>query len=323
VGTVIEAKHETERRPQVAMANDREDERAIRHILTVDVEDYFQVEAFAHSISRDKWDQFPSRVVANTQRILDLFDQFQARATFFFVGWVAERFPSLVREVHSRGHEVACHSYWHRPVYSLTPEEFRNDTRAACNVIEQAAGTKLLGYRAPTWSITAQCLWALDILAEEGFRYDSSIYPIHHDLYGVPAARRFPYTHTCSNGMELREFPPATVRIAGTNFPAAGGGYLRIFPFSYTSWVFDHLEKKYGQPVVVYFHPWEVDPGQPRFKDKWRSRFRHYTNLSRMEGKVKGLLEKHSFQSFRDLLEAENDQAAGEQAGNSLRLQNP
>ena len=312
VATVVEDKHETEQSTLAATANDGGEKRAIRHILSVDVEDYFQVEAFAHSISRERWEQFPSRVVANTQRILDLFDQFQARATFFFVGWVAERFPSLVREVHSRGHEVACHSYWHRPVYSLTPEEFRKDTRAACDVIEQAAGTKLLGYRAPTWSITAQCLWALDILAEEGFRYDSSIYPIHHDLYGVPAARRFPYTYACSNGMKVREFPPATVRIAGTNFPAAGGGYLRIFPFSYTNWVFNHLEKKYRQPVVVYFHPWEIDPGQPRFKDKWRSRFRHYTNLSRMEGKVKGLLERHSFQSFRDLLDAESGSADAE-----------
>lgn len=322
MATVIEANQNTDRRSLAQEANPREPARAIQHILTVDVEDYFQVEAFAHSISRDRWNQFPSRVVENTRRILDLFEQFQARATFFFVGWVAERFPSLVREVHSRGHEVACHSYWHRPVYSLTPEEFRQDTRAACKVIEQATGTKILGYRAPTWSITAQSLWALDILAEEGFRYDSSIYPIHHDLYGVPAAQRFPYTHTCSNGLGLREFPPATVRIAGTNFPAAGGGYLRIFPFSYTRWVFDHLEKKYRQPVVVYFHPWEIDPGQPRFRDKWRSQFRHYTNLSRMEGKVKGLLERHSFQSFRDLLDTESDPGCAGRPRNAVRLQN-
>ena len=194
MGTVVEDTHEIGQQLSAVAANGHRGERALRHILSVDVEDYFQVEAFAHSISREKWDQFPSRVVANTQRILDLFDQFHARATFFFVGWVAERFPSLVREVHSRGHEVACHSYWHRTVYSLTPEEFRKDTRDACDVIEQAAGTKVLGYRAPTWSITAQCLWALDILAEEGFLYDSSIYHIHPDHYGVPAARRYPYT---------------------------------------------------------------------------------------------------------------------------------
>ena len=210
----------------------------ITHILSVDVEDYFQVEAFAGSVSRESWNEWPSRVVSNTQRVLDLFDEYNAKATFFFVGWVAEHFPHLVREVQSRGHELACHSYWHRTVYSLSPDEFRTDTRQAKRVIEDAAGAAVRGYRAPSWSITKSCLWALDILAEEGFTYDSSIYPIHHDLYGVPGAKRFPYTHACGNGLALREFPPATLRFAGTNFPVAGGGYLRIFPSAFTERAF-------------------------------------------------------------------------------------
>ena len=270
------------------------------HILSVDVEDYFQVEAFADSISRESWDQWPCRVNENTRRVLDLFDRHQVKATFFFLGWVAERFPSLVREVHARGHELACHSYWHRPVYRLTPEEFRRDTRAACEAIEQAAGVRVLGYRAPTWSITKDCLWALDILAEEGFAYDSSVFPIRHDLYGVPGAARFPYQHTCGNGLVLQEFPPTTVRVAGMNFPAAGGGYLRIFPMAYTKWAFQRLEVQERQSVVVYFHPWEIDPGQPRLREKLRSRFRHYTNLSAMEGRLSQILQEHSFQSFQD-----------------------
>lgn len=269
-----------------------------RHILSVDVEDYFHVEAFAASVSRKSWDQWPCRVNENTRRVLDLFDRYEVKATFFFLGWVAERFPGLVREVHARGHELACHSYWHRPVYSLTPEEFRRDTRAACDAIEQAAGIRVLGYRAPTWSITKDCLWALDILAEEGFAYDSSIYPIRHDLYGVSGAARFPYVHQCGNGLALQEFPPTTVRVAGMNFPASGGGYLRIFPMFYTRWVFQRLERVERQAVVVYFHPWEIDPEQPRLREKLRSRFRHYTNLGAMEGRLSQLLQRYSFQPF-------------------------
>jgi polysaccharide deacetylase family protein (PEP-CTERM system associated) len=289
----------------------------IRHVLSVDVEDYFQVEAFAGLVTRDNWDQYPSRVVANTQRLLDLFDQYSTKATFFLVGWVAERFPELVREVHRRGHELACHSFWHRTVYSLTPEEFRRDTRAACQAIEQAAGVRVLGYRAPTWSITADSLLALDILAEEGFVYDSSIYPIHHDLYGVPGAQRFPYVRACSNGMTLREYPPATVRLLGMDLPAAGGGYLRIFPFAYTDMVMARYERHYRQPAVVYLHPWEVDPEQPRIQAKLRSRFRHYTNLKRMESRLVRLLGKYRFWRFQDALAADGIETPSAEATNA------
>lgn len=279
--------------------------RPITHIMSVDVEDYFQVEAFAGSITRADWEQFAPRVDTNTRRILELFDEHGVQATFFLVGWVAEKFPSLVREIVARGHEPACHSYWHRTVYSLTPKEFRADTRAARDIIEQAGGARVLGYRAPTWSITKDSLWALDILAEEGFAYDSSIYPIHHDLYGVPHAQRFAYTHELQGGRQLREFPPATVRLARWNLPAAGGGYLRVLPLFYTHWAFRHIEKGHGQPVVVYFHPWEIDPEQPRRPEKLRSRFRHYTNLDKMQERLRALLGRYSFQPFRDLLDSE------------------
>jgi polysaccharide deacetylase family protein (PEP-CTERM system associated) len=279
--------------------------KEIVHLLSVDVEDYFQVEAFAGSVDRKSWQQWPSRVVANTHRVLDVFDRHNAKGTFFFVGWVAARFPHLVREVQSRGHELACHSYWHRTVYSLTQDEFRKDTRQAKKAIEDAAGVPISGYRAPSWSITKSCLWALNILSEEGFTYDSSIYPIHHDLYGVPRAQRFPYIHACMNGLELQEFPPATLRFFATNFPAAGGGYLRIFPSAFTELAFRTFEKKYGERVVVYLHPWELDPEQPRIKGPLKSRMRHYTNLKRMHAKLNTVLSRHKFQPFKDVIAAE------------------
>jgi polysaccharide deacetylase family protein (PEP-CTERM system associated) len=274
------------------------------HVLSVDVEDYFMVEAFSGVVDRKDWDNWESRVVSNTQRTLDLFERHKVKATFFFLGWVADKFPQLVREVHSKGHELACHSFWHRTVYSLSPDEFRADTRAAVHAIEDAAGVKVRGYRAPSWSITKDSMWALDILAEEGFTYDSSIYPIRHDLYGVPDAKRFPYELSCSSGGSLQEFPPATVRLFGQNIPGAGGGYLRIFPLAYTNWVFREYEKRYGERVVVYFHPWELDPDQPRIKDKLKSRLRHYANLSQTERRLDYILEKYEFSPFSLLLDS-------------------
>lgn len=275
------------------------------HIMSVDVEDYFMVEAFAGSVARESWERWPSRVVANTKRALDLFDRHNVKGTFFFVGWVAQKFPELVRDVQERGHELACHSFWHRTVHSLTPNEFREDTRAAVRAIEDAAGVKIWGYRAPSWSITKECLWALDILAEEGFVYDSSIYPIHHDLYGVPGAQRFPYTHQLQESRSLLEFPPTTVRVLGQNLPGAGGGYLRILPSAYTRWVFRQFEENYRERVVVYFHPWELDPEQPRIKDKWKSRMRHYTRLEKMEYQLGLLLQNYSFQPFSELVKSQ------------------
>jgi polysaccharide deacetylase family protein (PEP-CTERM system associated) len=274
------------------------------HTLTVDVEEYFQVQAFVDRVPPETWDTLPSRVVQSTRRVLDLFDRYGARGTFFFVGWVAARYPSLVREVQARGHELACHSYWHRPVYALTPDEFRADLREAKEAIEQAAGTRIRGYRAPTWSITRRSLWALDILAEEGFEYDSSIFPIRHDLYGMPHAPRLEYTHELRSGRRLREFPPTTASLFGANLPGGGGGYLRILPFSYTRWVLRRMEEVDGAPAMVYFHPWELDPGQPRIAASLRSRLRHYTNLGRMEDRLARLLEGYRFQSIAERLGA-------------------
>ncbi len=275
-----------------------------RYILSVDVEDYFQVEAFSSVVPRADWDQWPSRVVANTHRTLDLCDEYGVKGTYFTLGWVARKFPALVREIHDRGHELACHSFWHRLVYTLTPEVFREDLLEARDAIQQASGAAVVGYRAPSWSITAKSMWALDILAEEGFLYDSSIYPIHHDLYGIPGAQRFPYQVETSRGGALMEFPPATVQIGRGTFPSAGGGYLRILPFWYTQWSMRRLAHDDGRAVVVYFHPWELDPEQPRIQARLKSRFRHYTNLASMEPRLRRLMSAHSFQPFRTLVEA-------------------
>jgi polysaccharide deacetylase family protein (PEP-CTERM system associated) len=274
---------------------------AQRHVLSIDLEDYFQVEAFSEIISRDAWDTFPSRVVGNCHRLLDIFDRYEVKATFFVLGWVARRFPALVREVHERGHELACHSYWHRRIYTLTPEEFRADTRHAREAIQQAASVAVSGYRAPTWSVTSASLWALDILAEEGFTYDSSIFPIHHDLYGVPGASPCPWTYTTRNGDKLLEIPPATVRALGMNLPAAGGGYFRILPLRFTEWAFRQFEND-GRSLVFYLHPWEIDPDQPRICGPFKSRFRHYTNLARTQERLARLLGRHSFQTFKEYI---------------------
>jgi polysaccharide deacetylase family protein (PEP-CTERM system associated) len=284
------------------MSNTIMSRRARTHVMTVDVEDYFQVEAFADRVSRKDWSNYPSRIDRSTKILLDLFDEYHVLATFFIVGWVADQNPNLVRDIVARGHEPGCHSYWHRTVYSLTPEEFREDTRRARDRIEQAGGERVLGYRAPTWSITNECLWALDILGELGFEYDSSIYPIHHDLYGIPSAARFPYKHHLNQGGELQEFPPATVRIAGVTLPAAGGGYLRMLPLSYTHFAFQQFERKTSFPLVVYLHPWELDPKQPRIAGRFKSRLRHYTNLSRMQERLRTLLERYEFGPLRDRL---------------------
>jgi polysaccharide deacetylase family protein (PEP-CTERM system associated) len=280
------------------------------HTLTVDVEEYFQVEAFAGHVPPETWDSLPSRVVESTRRVLGLFERYQAKGTFFFVGWVAQRYPHLVREVAAAGHEVACHSHMHRPIYKLTPDEFRRDARRAKDVIEQAAGAPIHGYRAPTWSITRDSLWALDVLAEEGFSYDSSIFPVHHDLYGIPGAQRFPHTHDLAAGRKLHEFPPTTLRLMGMNLPGAGGGYLRMLPFAYTRFVFRQLEERERQPAMVYVHPWEFDPEQPRIAAPFRSRLRHYTNLEQMQSRVARLLERHRFEPIRDRLHRSAGDAA-------------
>ena len=273
-----------------------------RAILSVDVEDYFQVEAFADRVPRASWESFPGRVAANTRRLLDLFDECGVKATFFTLGWVAERDPALVRDIAGRGHELGVHSYWHRLVYTLSPEEFRTDTLRAKAVIEQAAGQAATGYRAPSYSITRKSLWALEILAECGIGYDSSIFPVRHDVYGIPDAPRTPFTVRTGAG-PLREFPITTFRLgAGPNWPVAGGGYLRIFPYLYTRLGIGRALRE-GVPVITYLHPWEVDPDQPRMAGRALSRFRHYTNLGRMEGRLRRLCRMLDYESFAAALQ--------------------
>lgn len=268
-------------------------------ILSVDVEDYFQVEAFSDRVDRTRWSEFPSRVENNTRRLLDLFDECRVKATFFTLGWVAERFPETVREIAARGHEVGCHSYWHRLVYRLSPEEFRRDTLRAKQVIEDAAGSRIEGYRAPNFSVMRKSLWALEILAECGFRYDSSVFPIRHDVYGFPEAPRRPFRVDTPAG-PLVEFPMTTFRCWGSpNLPVGGGAYLRILP-EFVTRLGVRQARQQRIPLIAYIHPWEVDPGQPRMDGRLTSRFRHYTNLSKTSRRLRRLLERARFSSFRD-----------------------
>jgi polysaccharide deacetylase family protein (PEP-CTERM system associated) len=269
--------------------------------LSVDVEDYFHVEAFADRVSPSEWAAFPSRVRSNCERILKLFEEHRCHATFFVLGWVAEREPGLVRDIARAGHELACHSYAHRRVFSLRPEEFREDLRRARGVIEDAAGQKVVGYRAPTFSIGRDSLWALDVLAEEGFLYDSSIFPIRHDLYGFPEFPRFVQRLELASGREIFEVPMSTVRLAGWNLPFGGGGYLRLLPMGYTRWAM-RLRREERQPVVIYFHPWELDPGQPRLEGRWKSRFRHYTGLRSMERRLAEVLSAGLFEPVLNMV---------------------
>jgi polysaccharide deacetylase family protein (PEP-CTERM system associated) len=270
--------------------------------LSVDLEDYYQVEAFAANIPRSRWPLFNSRTARNTRRTLDLFAQLGCRATFFVLGWVAEREPVLVREVAEAGHEVACHSHLHRPLYSLKPSEFREDLRRSRNAIENVTGTKVVGFRAPTFSVTQQTMWALEVLAEEGFEYDSSIFPIHHDRYGMPAAPRWIHRERLPSGRTIWEVPLSTVRIGNLNLPFGGGGYLRLLPMSFTRWAIRTTHRGMKQPVIVYFHPWELDPDQPRLTANWKSRLRHYYGLRKMADRLSELLSCGTFQPLLDLV---------------------
>jgi polysaccharide deacetylase family protein (PEP-CTERM system associated) len=284
-------------------------EAGIKNGISVDVEDYFHPEAVAAYTGRQGWDGMESRVVASTQRVLDLLSEHQTRATFFVLGWVAERFPKLVQEIYGRGHEIGCHSYWHRLVYTLSPEEFREDTWRAKDAIESATGARVLGYRAPSFSVTRDSLWALEILAALGFEYDSSIFPVHHDFYGIPSHPRFPCRYERSGVGKLVEFPMSTRRLAGMNLPFGGGAYLRILPPGYTRRAFRAVNQGEKRPAIVYFHPWEIDPEQPRLKLPLKSRLRHYTNLRGMKKRVTMLLENYQFVPLRELLAQESREA--------------
>jgi polysaccharide deacetylase family protein (PEP-CTERM system associated) len=272
--------------------------------LTIDVEDYYHVSAFEAVVPLADWGRYESRVEKNTHRLLDLLEAHATKATFFVLGWVAERQPGLLRTLVARGHEVASHGYAHRRVYTQTPAQFRAETRRSKCLLEDTLGQPIRGYRAASYSITVQSLWALEVLREEGFVYDSSIFPIRHDLYGIPSHPRFCYSVPGPSDAPLVEFPLSTLRFGGTNFPIAGGGYLRLFPYAYTRWGIRYLNRHEGQPAVVYLHPWELDPEQPRLPAGTLSRFRHYTNLQKMEERFVRLLQDFSFGAMAEVLQA-------------------
>jgi len=267
----------------------------IRNIISVDVEEYFHPTELAKCVRQEEWTSLPSLVEPETQRVLEIFDRHQVKGTFFVLGWVAERHPALIRDIASRGHEIACHSFFHRLVYDLTPAEFREDTRRAVEAIENACGIRPRAYRAPSYSITEKSLWALEILAECGFTHDSSIYPIQHDRYGIPGFGRHGRVMPTPAG-SIVEVPIATVQLSPQNVaPVGGGAYLRLLPYRYTAAGVRRMNSDDHQPACMYFHPWELDPDHPRLAQGWVSRLRTYTGLRSMGRKVERLLADFEF----------------------------
>jgi polysaccharide deacetylase family protein (PEP-CTERM system associated) len=270
--------------------------------LTFDVEEYFHAEAFASVVRPEEWPSLESRVVGATERLLDLLDETGTSATFFVLGWVAERHGGLVRAIQTRGHEIASHGYGHEMITRLNRAQFAEDVRRGKAAVEDVTGTAVIGYRAPTFSVVRGTLWSLDVLAEAGFRYDSSIFPIVHDRYGMPDATRFPHRLAAGPGVEIGEFPLSTISWLGWRFPVAGGGYFRLLPYAFTHRAVRHLNEREGQPAIVYLHPWEIDPAQPRLPAGWVSRFRHSVNIRTTESKIHRLLRDFRFAPVRDVL---------------------
>lgn len=307
------------------------------NILSVDLEDYFMVSAFENVVKRENWGEYESRIESNTYHLLDILNDscLTPKATFFCLGWVAERYLHLIKEIHQQGHEIACHGYAHKLIYNQSKEEFRSDVKKAKEILEDIIGSEVIGYRAPSYSITEESKWALEILAEEGFKYDSSIFPIHHDFYGMPDAPRFPFIISLNgtnnyefsvlnyelntfeisklkthNSKFIIEFPISTVQLLGINFPISGGGYFRLFPYPFIKKGLKTINEIEERPFIFYLHPWEIDPGQPRVKDlPLRSRFRHYVNLNKTEFKFRKLLKDFQFSTVRDVIENGNSGA--------------
>ena len=266
----------------------------IRNAMTIDVEDYFQVSAFAGHIARESWPSRECRVEANVERILGLLAQARVRATFFTLGWIAERYPALVRQIAAGGHEIASHGYGHLRASDQSRAEFQNDIVSSKALLEDLSGRPVLGYRAPSFSIGEANLWALEVLREAGYRYSSSIYPVKHDHYGMPDAPRFAFYPHGPDG--LLELPVTTARLLGRNVPAGGGGYFRLLPYAASRWLINHVNQKDHQAAIFYFHPWEIDPQQPRQQQiSVKTRFRHYVNLARTERRLVALLQDFSW----------------------------
>jgi polysaccharide deacetylase family protein (PEP-CTERM system associated) len=271
--------------------------------ITVDVEDYYQVSAFNKQVTKADWDGFESRVYDNTHRILKIFDDNSIKGTFFVLGWIAERNRKLISEISELGHEVACHGYSHDLVYNQTPEKFLEETKQSKAILEDIIGKQIKGYRAASYSITAKSLWALDILAECGFLYDSSIFPIVHDRYGIPGGKTRPHLLKTDKGNELVEFPLSTVGIAKRRVPVSGGGYFRLFPYWLSKAGLNRVNQNDQMPFIFYMHPWEIDEGQPKIKSSRFSEFRHYNNIDKFEARLLKLISDFEFTTVLDVLQ--------------------
>lgn len=268
--------------------------------MTVDVEDYFQVSAFEPYVSKQQWDNFPQRVEKNTNKILDIFEKKSIKATFFTLGWIAERYPDLIKRIVSNGHELACHGYEHIRVTEQTINQFRDDVSKAKKILEGISGKEVKGYRAASYSICATNLWALNVLQEEGFKYSSSIYPVKHDLYGMPDAPRFIYEPV--NNQNFKEIPITTVRLGNQNFPFGGGGFFRFYPYALSKWALNRVNNQENESAIFYFHPWEIDPEQPRQQGlSLKTRTRHYLNLHRMEKRINRLLTDFNWDTMENV----------------------
>lgn len=277
----------------------------IKHAMTVDVEDYFHVAAFADVIQAKNWDDYPCRVERNTDTLLELFESKNIKATFFVLGWVAERYPDIVKKIVAQGHELASHGYSHQLVYSQTPEVFREETYKSKRILEELGQQAVVGYRAASYSITAKSLWALDILADLGFTWDSSIFPIKHDRYGMPGSPEQPYKIITRSGAEIIEFPLTTAKIGRLSVPAAGGGYFRQYPYFLSKFLFNRASLNQARPQIFYLHPWEIDSEQPRVEGaSLFSRFRHYTNLKRCLPRLERMIDDFPFTTVSDSIMA-------------------
>lgn len=281
----------------------------MHNALSVDVEDWFQVGAFERTIQRGHWDGLTHRVEGNTDAVLDLFAQADVKATFFTLGWVAERYPALIRRIADAGHEVASHGYDHARVFTFTPEQFRADLRKARGILEDAGGQAVTGYRAPSFSIDTRTPWAHTILAEEGYRYSSSVAPIRHDHYGWPESPRFAWKPVA--GADLVELPVTTAKLGKRTLAAGGGGFFRLLPYGFSRWAIRQVNEQAQRPAIIYFHPWEIDPDQPRVANApLRSRLRHYSNLSVMAAKLRRLTRDFAWTRVDALADAEAARAS-------------
>lgn len=275
------------------------------NILSVDVEEWFHPESLQHLFPKNEWEKCEQRVNKNVNRLLELFEKRNKKATFFILGWLGERYPEMIEAIFKQGHEIASHGYGHRMITKMTPEEFEADLAKSLSIFKGITGTDVIGYRAPTFSLVKETKWAFDIMKKNGIRYDSSVYPVYHDRYGIPNAPRSKY-YPLENTKDFIEFPASTIKFFGQNFPFGGGGYLRIFPLWFTRYGFNRLQKE-NIPGIIYVHPWEFDAEQPRLDLPLVKKWRHYYNINRNLDKLDNLLQNFEWTSFKNYLETHTE----------------